>query len=589
MNFRATSAWFLLCSFLWTMTFLLACENVQILPPDAVQHSEAIINGQLDTKPAHNAVMTLYAEIGSWNTGLCTATLITPQYVLTAAHCIKDLPGVDEDRRVEPYRPYMRLGVGNSVNQVRASYQIEEFYPHPEYGHADPTNDIAIIKLSKAVPSSVAVPIPPLPPSKSFAHDDTQQTTKLKVEVVGFGLTNYHDSNSSGVKYAVSVNVAGVCGLPDVTKNERSCSINGSYQSASWGTFYYYPTPGGACSGDSGGPVIHVKDGMEYVAGVTSAGYGECNSYNIVVRVADYYDYIESLVEGLPVDEKEICDNKIDDNGDGRIDCKDPYCAWLPMCIAENCTNGIDDNGDGLVDCDDPKCVDKKICQAEDCYNGIDDNGDGLVDCDDPKCADLLRCRPEDCTNGIDDNGDGLVDCDDPKCARIIFCIKEHCSNGKDDNRNGLVDCDDPQCADDIACQPEICDNALDDNGDGYVDCDDPQCLDAPHCAPEICDNSVDDNFDALVDCDDPDCAAYPACKAEICDNEKDDNADGLVDCEEPSCKETQHCQKLKDAQACSYHSAKKGQRPGSAFLLIFALFLLVLRARPRLCAIRRS
>lgn len=47
----------------------------------------------------------------------------------------------------------------------------------------------------------------------------------------------------------------------------------------------------------------------------------------------------------------EICDNGIDDDGDGEIDEED--------CIYEyevNCTNGIDDDNDGLLDGDDPDC-----------------------------------------------------------------------------------------------------------------------------------------------------------------------------------------------------------------------------------------
>ena len=46
-------------------------------------------------------------------------------------------------------------------------------------------------------------------------------------------------------------------------------------------------------------------------------------------------------------------------------------------CNPELCNNGIDDNGNGEID---EGCV-------EICENGIDDDGDGLIDCDDPDCA----------------------------------------------------------------------------------------------------------------------------------------------------------------------------------------------------------
>lgn len=62
------------------------------------------------------------------------------------------------------------------------------------------------------------------------------------------------------------------------------------------------------------------------------------------------------------------------------------------------------------------------------CQNGVDDDGDGLIDCDDDGCAQLIFCvaarraaeeaaRREVCDNELDDDGDGLVDCDDDDCA----------------------------------------------------------------------------------------------------------------------------------------------------------------------------
>jgi len=52
----------------------------------------------------------------------------------------------------------------------------------------------------------------------------------------------------------------------------------------------------------------------------------------------------------------EICDNEIDDNGNGKIDCEDESCKTNPACMETICDDGIDDEGDGLVDCDDPDC-----------------------------------------------------------------------------------------------------------------------------------------------------------------------------------------------------------------------------------------
>ena len=56
--------------------------------------------------------------------------------------------------------------------------------------------------------------------------------------------------------------------------------------------------------------------------------------------------------EGPVVGEKD-CNDGIDGDSDGKVDCADDDCA----CV-ENCSNGIDDDGDGKVDCDD----------ADDCH-----------------------------------------------------------------------------------------------------------------------------------------------------------------------------------------------------------------------------
>jgi hypothetical protein len=60
----------------------------------------------------------------------------------------------------------------------------------------------------------------------------------------------------------------------------------------------------------------------------------------------------------------EVCDDGIDNDGDGKIDCadqkdcgKDPVCGGSPP---EICDDGIDNDGDGKID-----CADKKDCRTD--------------------------------------------------------------------------------------------------------------------------------------------------------------------------------------------------------------------------------
>jgi hypothetical protein len=100
------------------------------------------------------------------------------------------------------------------------------------------------------------------------------------------------------------------------------------------------------------------------------------------------------------------CDDGLDDDGDGDVDCADSDCDGDPACVESDCCNGLDDDGDGDVDFDDSDCDGAPPCTETICDDGLDDDGDGDTDCEDADCA-------------FDDDGDGHDgmpcgdDCDD--------------------------------------------------------------------------------------------------------------------------------------------------------------------------------
>ena len=131
----------------------------------------------------------------------------------------------------------------------------------------------------------------------------------------------------------------------------------------------------------------------------------------------------------------EICDDGVDNNGDGLIDCNDPACGSVGDCADEsannNCYDGIDNDGDGKIDCADEECN----CPLEEtiCNDGIDNDGDGKIDCADGDCKDFVSCFEGDCNNGVDDDGDGFFDyydgdcLDDPGNPNDYIIIKPEC------------------------------------------------------------------------------------------------------------------------------------------------------------------
>lgn len=168
----------------------------------------------------------------------------------------------------------------------------------------------------------------------------------------------------------------------------------------------------------------------------------------------------------------EICNDKLDNDCDGKVDCADLDCANDLACApAPTCT---DSDGDGYfkqagcgtsVDCNDSVgAINPGAVEA--CNDGIDNDCDGMIDCADSECKASLICAPavtpENCSDGIDNDGDGKVDCadrdcrNDPNCAATGDRAREGrgktCKDGIDNDGDGLVDCADPDCINNRAC-----------------------------------------------------------------------------------------------------------------------------------------
>ena len=119
-----------------------------------------------------------------------------------------------------------------------------------------------------------------------------------------------------------------------------------------------------------------------------------------------------------PTDSTDVCENCLDDDGDGWSDDEDPDCSTGSEVGRGDtaCNDGVDNDGDGFGDALDPDCEDGSDTDESNCDNGEDDDGDGLEDEDDPECA-SGGFESNSCRDDIDGDGDGWVDDLDPDCV----------------------------------------------------------------------------------------------------------------------------------------------------------------------------
>lgn len=168
--------------------------------------------------------------------------------------------------------------------------------------------------------------------------------------------------------------------------------------------------------------VFSATTGIENSGGTDGLTRQPCSAS--VVQNPAVQNFCVSFVKGTPpASEAGGCENDVDDDCDGLVDCFDPDCPPAPPEGGIQCRNGADDDCDGLVDCADPDCVNNTDTPEAPsrCEDGLENDCDGLIDCDDPDCNDY---KPEtSCENNLDDNCDQLIDCDDPDCADWYGCV----------------------------------------------------------------------------------------------------------------------------------------------------------------------
>jgi MYXO-CTERM domain-containing protein len=216
------------------------------------------------------------APAGKWpdavavlgNQGSCTGTLIAPDVVLTAGHCVGGMTTV----------------IANTTDYNGQGGQRSTIKSHTAYPNWENTYDVSVIVLN--------TPITGVTPRPVATTECTMTTfaSKPSVQLVGFGATDVNAMSPNTKLYEVSVPVT------DATCGNTALGCKPAV--APSGEFAAGDGVKDSCNGDSGGPVYLNTPRGYVVIGAVSRAYDNatqaCGQGGIYVRADKVLEWIET-------------------------------------------------------------------------------------------------------------------------------------------------------------------------------------------------------------------------------------------------------------------------------------------------------
>jgi len=471
---------------------------------DHATRSDAVLNGT--AAPGENQVFLLDLRYDNGNAGICSAVLISPRVLLTAAHCA--------DPAFESGATSMTIKATNKPDD--SMLMMSDMIPvtmsarHPMWNAGSPNSDYDLALLLLMTAPTNATPAARV---SALGNPVGQQ-----LKIVGYGRSS-SDPATSGTRRSTT--------LPVTAATSATLSYgDGTY---------------GICLGDSGGPSFIGAN----VAGIHSRGSGSTCGNGVDIRVDAFASFIDAFVTA---NDPATC------AADGRCasgcTSPDPDCP----CAADGTCNSTCGATD--PDC---RCVANGMCGAScgamdpDCC-GADGSCDAACGTADPDCRCIANSMcgagcgttdPDCC--GMDGTCDTACGMSDPDCA----CVADSTCNATCGTRdpdcpcamNGTCDqacgASDPdcRCKNDGRCDPSCtptdpdCGNC---NADGVCTAacgiSDPDCLDdgqvcmAPaECWGGLCEKDARGfNFCTRTCSDDSSCLNDTTCQASVCRAKRD-------------------------------------------------------------------
>jgi secreted trypsin-like serine protease len=209
--------------------------------------------------------------------GICTASIIAEDILVTAAHCVTTSTGVPVDPKT------VAVVFGTKLEEPTGVQEVIALKANPKWKGArsrgPDQNDIAVIRFTGGLPSGYA-PAKLLPSSPGLRN-------RQPVILMGYGVDVMNDQGGTGAGTLRKV----VVPIAKAAFSKTETSID---QSAGKG----------ACHGDSGGPA-YVRSGKQLLLwGVTNradpeTGGDRCNQGAVYTRILAHKDFINSAARTM--------------------------------------------------------------------------------------------------------------------------------------------------------------------------------------------------------------------------------------------------------------------------------------------------
>jgi secreted trypsin-like serine protease len=288
-----------------------------------------IVDGNIAPRAAYPfqvALVEAHTALGREFEGFfCAGTLIDPQWVLTAAHCI-----VDEVGRIKP-GSQIHVYVGSSNFEGGDRIPAAVTYPHYQFDRQTIENDVAVIGLQRPPSQGINFSTIDLMDDAHWFFPRFGEQPDTRVKVIGWGATGKNQDSSRDLR-EIDLRTNIFCGIDYRAwsrarlqqRLEREFHIGKEKIDQMMAIFdgppLESPLPPGAmcasessgqfaglnvsskgpCYGDSGGPLIHQEPtGRRVQVGIVSWGLS-CDATlapEVFTNVGYYVDWIKGALK----------------------------------------------------------------------------------------------------------------------------------------------------------------------------------------------------------------------------------------------------------------------------------------------------